>query len=106
MAAMTVTHLFAGIPVSDYEAAVAWYERLLGRPPDVRPHETEVMWHVREGASIYVVVDAERAGNALVTLAVDDLGSLPTEPGPGGMTMSVVSDPDGNQVKLFVDPSA
>src|SRR5919204_2927096 len=27
------TDLFAGIPVSDYAAAVAWYERLFGAPP-------------------------------------------------------------------------
>jgi hypothetical protein len=25
-------YLFAGIPVSDYAAALAWYERLLGSP--------------------------------------------------------------------------
>jgi hypothetical protein len=25
--------LFAGIPISDYQAALAWYERLLGSPP-------------------------------------------------------------------------
>jgi len=26
-------YLFAGIPVSDYAAALAWYEKLLGAPP-------------------------------------------------------------------------
>jgi hypothetical protein len=25
--------LFAGIPVRDFSAATAWYERLLGAPP-------------------------------------------------------------------------
>jgi catechol 2,3-dioxygenase-like lactoylglutathione lyase family enzyme len=103
---MTVTHLFAGIPVSDYDAAVAWYERLLDRPPDMLPKEGEAVWHVRDGASIYVVVDAARAGDALVTMAVDDLGSLPAEPGPGGMPTAVLEDPDGNQIKLFEDPEA
>jgi hypothetical protein len=29
---MTV-YLFAGIPVSDYAAALAWYERLFGAVP-------------------------------------------------------------------------
>jgi catechol 2,3-dioxygenase-like lactoylglutathione lyase family enzyme len=103
---MTITHLFAGIPVSNYDAAVAWYEELLGRPPDVLPTAREAMWHVREGASIYVVVDAKRAGRSLVTVAVDDLGSSPSEPGPGGMPTVVLDDPDGNRVKLFEDPSA
>jgi hypothetical protein len=103
---VSATHLFAGIPVSDYDTAVEWYGRLFGRPPDVLPTDGEAMWHLREGASIYVVVDAARAGRALVTIAVDDLGSLPSEPGPGGMPTAVLSDPDGNEVKLFEDPGA
>jgi catechol 2,3-dioxygenase-like lactoylglutathione lyase family enzyme len=36
---MRVTHMFAGIPVSDLDVAFAWYEDLLGRPPDRHPHE-------------------------------------------------------------------
>ena len=103
---MRVTHLFAGIPVSDYEAAVAWYERLLGRPPDRFPHEREAVWQLGDVSSMYVVLDAARAGNALVTLAVDDVGSLPTEPGPGGMPIAVLEDPDGNRIQVFEDPSA
>jgi catechol 2,3-dioxygenase-like lactoylglutathione lyase family enzyme len=103
---MRVTHTFAGIPVSDYDAAVAWYEELLARPPDMLPKEGEGVWHLREGASIYVVVDADRAGRALLTLAVGDLGSYPTEPGPGGMPIAVLHDPDGNRLQLFVDPGS
>ncbi|MEN3284744.1 MAG: hypothetical protein V7607_5884 [Solirubrobacteraceae bacterium] len=108
---MSVTHLFAGIPVSDYDAAVAWYERLLGRPPDVLPKEREAMWHLSAAGSIYVVFDAQRAGNALVTLAVDDLeasvaGLAAIEPGPHGMPTAVLVDPDGNRLQLFADPSA
>jgi len=106
---VSVTHLFAGIPVSDYDAAVAWYERLLGRPPDVFPHESEAMWHLGPAGSIYVVADAARAGNSLLTLAVDDLeervaGLAAIEPGPGGMPTAVVEDPSGNLVKVFQDP--
>ena len=106
MADLSVTHLFAGIPVSDHDAAVAWYERLLGRSPDVEPHERESVWHVVGSGSVYVVEDAERAGRALVTLAVADLSNHPTEPGPGGMPTTVLDDPDGNRIKLFEDPSA
>jgi len=36
------THVFAGIPVSDYDAAVAWYEQLLGKPPNMLPSAAEV----------------------------------------------------------------
>jgi hypothetical protein len=59
----------------------------------------------------YVVADAQRAGRALLTLAVDDLaervaGLAAIEPGPGGMPTAVVDDPDGNRIQLFEDPSA
>jgi hypothetical protein len=30
--------LFAGIPVSDYAAALSWYEQLLGSPPTFVPN--------------------------------------------------------------------
>jgi hypothetical protein len=29
---MHINHLFAGVAVADYDSALAWYERLLGRP--------------------------------------------------------------------------
>jgi hypothetical protein len=35
--------LFAGIPVADYAAALAWYERLLGFPPSFFPTDTEAV---------------------------------------------------------------
>jgi catechol 2,3-dioxygenase-like lactoylglutathione lyase family enzyme len=103
---MEMTHVFAGLPVSDYAAAVEWYEQLLGRPPDMIPTDGEAMWHLREGASLYVVVDAHRAGGGHAALAVASLGSLPSEPGPGGMPTAVLSDPDGNKLTVFEDPGA
>ena len=30
--------LYAGIPITDYSAALTWYERLLGRPPTLVPN--------------------------------------------------------------------
>ena len=41
-----VTHdvdLFAGIPVRDYNLAAAWYERLLGAPPQFLPNDNEAV---------------------------------------------------------------
>jgi len=32
---VAINHVFAGIAVAHYDAALAWYERLLGWPPDV-----------------------------------------------------------------------
>jgi catechol 2,3-dioxygenase-like lactoylglutathione lyase family enzyme len=68
--------LFAGIPVGDYEAAVSWYERLLGSPPTFRAHATEAVWELDDHRFVYVEQDPGRAGNAIVTLFVDDLDEV------------------------------
>ena len=42
-------YLFAGIAVSDFAGALAWYEKLLGAPPSFFPHDTEAVWELAEG---------------------------------------------------------
>ncbi len=114
---MAVTHLFAGIPVTDYHLAVTWYERLLGKAPDVFPKQNEALWRVADTGSIYVVEDPARTGKALVTLAVDHLedylarlsehgvaaGAIETAPGLYRRTL--ITDPEGNSIALFEDLS-
>ncbi|MDQ3146025.1 MAG: hypothetical protein M3R01_03665 [Actinomycetota bacterium] len=48
----------AGIRVSDYETAKAWYERLLGSEPSFIAHETEAVWEPAEYRSIFIVEEA------------------------------------------------
>jgi predicted enzyme related to lactoylglutathione lyase len=107
-----IQHVFAGVPVADFERAVPFYERLFGRPPDVIVHASEVMWQLAGSGWVYVVADPERAGHALVTLLVDDLderlrelaergieaGGVETL-GSGVRTVRVL-DADGNRVQL------
>lgn len=104
--------LFAGVATADFPAARAWYVRFFGREPDLVPHETEAAWQVAEAGWVYVVVDAEHAGGALVTLIVDDLdgrlaglASRGLEPetveavGAAGRKATLV-DPEGNRLAL------
>jgi catechol 2,3-dioxygenase-like lactoylglutathione lyase family enzyme len=107
---LAVNHLFAGIAVADYHAALAWYQRLLGRSPDVIVNENEAMWQVASAGWIYVVGDVGRAGSALLTLLVDDLeeqiaalaerglaaGEIDTL--PGGVRKATIFDPEGNTI--------
>jgi hypothetical protein len=100
--------LFAGMPVTDIGAARAWYERLLGRPPDLVPHSKEVCWQLAEAGWIYVVEDSERAGSSLLTLIVTDLDAEVAAlvdrgvPRPaiteGPPRKAELTDPDGNNV--------
>jgi hypothetical protein len=107
---MAVTEFFAGIAVADYASLLAWYERLMGKPPDFFPQDGEAVWQVSEHAWIYVVADAERAGRSLLTILVEDLddqvaqlaerGLEPTkqETYAEGMRKITYRDPEGNEI--------
>ena len=105
--------LFAGIAVADFEAARAWYARLLGRAADIIAKDDEVMWQIRDGGWLYVVGDSSRTGHALVTLAVGDLDSALVEIEARGISPSSIEtiagagrkasivDPEGNTINLI-----
>ncbi len=61
-------HLFAGLRVRDLQAARPWYERLLGEPTFF-PHATEAVWTLADDRSVYIVEQADGAGNSVVTTA-------------------------------------
>src|SRR5258708_12798624 len=67
-APLTINHVFAGIAVADYDAALVWYTRFFGRSSDVIVTENESMWQVAETGWIYLVGDTNRPRKALITL--------------------------------------
>ena len=67
--------LCAGIPVSDYELALAWYERLLGSAPSFVAGSTEAVWELAEHRSVFDEERVEHAGHAMHTTFVHDLDS-------------------------------
>ncbi len=68
--------LFAGIPITDYASALAWYERLFGSPPSFVPNDTEAVWELAEHRSVYIEQRPEHAGHAMHTIFVDDFDAL------------------------------
>jgi len=113
---MSITEAFAGVAAADFEALRDWYARLLGRAPDMYPHDREACWQLTDGGWLYVVEDRERAGGSLLTLLVDDLdaevGAIAgrgievdtTETYPGKARKANFIDPEGNRV-WFGQPS-
>ena len=105
--------LFAGIPVSDFKAAQAWYERFFARPADVIANSNEVMWQVTNHGWLYIVGDADHAGNSTVAIAVSDIEKAtaalelrgvttgPVEHQGNAGRKSVVRDPDGNSIAII-----
>ena len=102
--------LFVGLPVSDYECALTWYERLLGSEPAFLPNATEAVWELAEHRYLYIEELPGRAGGVLLTVFVDDLdervggiGAGGIEPASGerygiGVRRVVYRDPDGNEI--------
>jgi catechol 2,3-dioxygenase-like lactoylglutathione lyase family enzyme len=102
--------LFAGIPVSDYKASLAWYEKLLGSPPAFIPNDIEAVWELGEHRFVYIEVRPEHAGHGKHTLFVDDLDKRVAEIAERGLEPAnretyengvrkiTFRDPDGNEV--------
>jgi predicted enzyme related to lactoylglutathione lyase len=110
---MPITRVLAALAVADVNAALPWYERLLGRPADALPMDGLAEWHFPSGGVIQVVEDPERAGRSLLTLGVDDLkreltilGERGLEPGAmddktsDKVLFATVTDPEGNAITL------
>jgi catechol 2,3-dioxygenase-like lactoylglutathione lyase family enzyme len=102
--------LFAGLPVNDYAAALAWYERLLGSPPAFFPTDTEAVWEIAEHRYLYIDQRPEHAGHAMLTIFVDDfdarvaqIAARGLEPAKrevyeNGVRKATYCDPDGNEI--------
>ena len=109
--------LFAGIPVRDYEEALAWYKRLLGSEPSFVPHATEAVWELAEHRFLFIVERPEHAGHAMHTIFVGDLDAMVAEIAARGIQpaqretysndvrKAIYRDPDGNEVGLGVPRS-
>lgn len=109
------TQVFAGLPVRDLAAALAWYATFFGRPADELVGE-EAMWQVSESTWLYIAPDTGRAGGGLVTLGLPSLEPYlsrwqaaglthePVETYDNGVRHVTIIDPDGNSVSLAEAP--
>ena len=109
---MDVSYAFAGLLVSHRDSAADWYARLLGRPADMLPNDSEAAWQLSESVSLYLRVDPRRAGGGVFTVIVDDLDAVLAEIAARGLALGqmafvgtagrkcVVTDPDGNEVEI------
>ena len=96
--------LYAGIAVSDYAAALSWYERLLGGPPTFVASDTEAVWELAEHRSIALEHRPDHAGHALITVFVDDLDALVAGTTDRGLTpITRETHPNGVRKALYVD---
>ena len=115
---MPIRNAIASLAVRDLTAALAWYEKLLGRPADSRPMPEVGEWSFERGGWLQIYRGPERAGSGSVTLAVSSLeeqlsalreaGVDPPEPSISDKVKVVmIKDPDGNSIAFAeaIDPT-
>jgi catechol 2,3-dioxygenase-like lactoylglutathione lyase family enzyme len=112
-----ITHVYAGVPVSDLDASIDWYARLFGRVPDRRVGD-EVLWELGEHAWLFIEPNASQAGAGRITLAVTGLDELlgrlaaegighePVETYSNGVRHVKIPDPDRNAIAFAEPPAA
>lgn len=111
---MTIEAILAGVAVADIEAAIPWYERLLGKKYDERPMKEAASWQLASGGGIQLILDAARAGKSMVTISVADIDGLvadlrgrgvdtrASEPG-GPFRLAQLLDLEGNLLTFAED---
>lgn len=108
------TSVVSVLHVNDFDGAVEWYAKWLGRKPDVTPDEGIAEWQLAENAWIQVSVapDPSLAGKSFVVCGVHNIEAQRAVCQDAGVTASEtqdlgfiklaqVSDPAGNTV-MFV----
>jgi catechol 2,3-dioxygenase-like lactoylglutathione lyase family enzyme len=108
----TMTDLFAGFPVSDYDAALRWYRQVLGADPSFHPNDREAVWKVGEHCYVYFEVLPDRAGGSLSMIMAEDIDAtvaaisargiepLRVETYDENMRKVVYRDADGNELSF------
>jgi len=112
-----ITHLIAGVPVTDLDASLDWYTRLFAREPDLRVG-SEIIWDVDEHASLFIEPNPQRAGAGRITMVASGLDALlrrlsdagiehePVQTYANGVRHVDVPDPDGNAIAFAELPDA
>jgi hypothetical protein len=111
------TEMFAGIAVSNFQAALDWNQKLFGVPPTFFPNQTEAVWALADHRWIYIIVEPEHAGGTIQTIICDKLEEVTEEIAQRGLTVSkeerpaagvckvMYYDPDGNELGIGSIPA-
>jgi catechol 2,3-dioxygenase-like lactoylglutathione lyase family enzyme len=105
---MPIANALASLAVRDLDAAVGWYERILG--PGSRPMPEVAEWQLERGGGLQIYALPERAGNGSCTLIVTDIDEMAqhlrdarvapdAEPARHERVDTImIKDPDGNSI--------
>jgi len=80
--------LFAGIPVTDYTAALPWYEQFFGGRPAFLPNDTEAVWEVAD------------LDDRVAEIASRGIEPARRETPSSGVIKVIYKDKDGNEISF------
>lgn len=112
---ITVQGVYACASVADFEGAVSWYSKFMGRGPDDRPMPVMAQWRNMGAAGLQLWHDPEHSAHSRMTIVVptmsderERLRSVGIELGEelAGNFGKVVQmiDPEGNRIALTEPP--
>jgi hypothetical protein len=105
MAGSNLQNVVAVLPVVDHAAAVAWYQRWIGRAPDVVPMDGIAEWGLADNAWIQVTADPDSAGKTTVVVGVGDVDAQRATCETAGVTVGDVNDLGFIKTAEAVDPA-
>jgi hypothetical protein len=93
------------LPVADHAEAVTWYQKWIGRGPDVKPMEGVAEWQLAKNAWIQVFVDPESAGHTTIVVGVADIDTQRAACTAANVVVGDVSDYGFVKTAEAVDPA-
>lgn len=105
MSGSNLTSVVGVLPVTDHAKAVKWYEKWIGRAPDLEPTEGIAEWKLAENAWIQVSVDPEFAGRTTVVGGVKDIDAQRSACAAVKVSVGDVSDYGFVKTADAVDPA-
>ena len=115
--AMPVQGIYASATVSNFDAALTWYEAFMGRPADDQPIPGMAQWRNMGAAGLQLWRDGERAGKGVITIVVPSLAAERARLATIGMKLvdehtgsfggvGQVFDAEGNRINIVEPPKS
>ena len=105
MAGSNLTSVVGVLPVADHATAVTWYQRWIGRPPDVEPTEGVSEWQLAETAWIQIAADPQAAGGTTIVVGVEDVVAQRSACAAADVAVGDINDYGFIKTAEAVDPS-
>ncbi|WP_328993451.1 hypothetical protein OG394_03905 [Kribbella sp. NBC_01245] len=105
MSASNFANVVGVLPVTDHAEAVTWYQKWIGRGPDVKPMDDIAEWQLAENAWIQVSVNPESAGRTTVVVGVVDIDTQLSTCAAADVAVGEVNDYGFIKTAEAIDPA-